>query len=317
MPDRTFTLAEAQALLDEVVRPLAERMVELCAAVEPLQREWRTIVIAIGSNGGGLDHERASALRESLEQAQAEVGELVDEVLALGVQVKDPGPGAARLPGGDRRTTGAAVLAGGRAADRVLAHAGGWVRGQAAAAVSAGAHLNAALAAERDAYAEQLAGRPSAARYRAARDAYLASHAETGPRSWGRLIGALKMAILADDGVAEVAAQALADAAGVEGPAAGYARALAAVATGAAPETSEMLAAGDAFARTGRALQALADGDAAGYRAALGEIMADFEARDQHLSGVAVADTAMVLERLAEPRGMAVHPVSALLPQAV
>ena len=80
MPDRTFTLAEAQALLDEMVRSLAERMVELCAAVEPLQREWRTIVIAIGSNGGGLDHERASALRESLEQAQAEVGELVDEV---------------------------------------------------------------------------------------------------------------------------------------------------------------------------------------------------------------------------------------------
>ncbi len=174
--------------------------------------------------------------------------------------------------------------------------------------MSAGAHLNAALAAERDAYAEQLAGRPAAGRYRAARDAYLASHAETGPRSWGRLIGALKMAILADDGVAEVAAQALADAEGVEGPAAGYARALAAVATGAAPDTSEMLAAGDAFARTGRALQALADGDAAGYRAALGEIMADFEARDQHLSGVAVADTAMVLERLAEPRGMAVRP---------
>ena len=135
--------------------------------------------------------------------------------------------------------------------------------------MSAGAHLNAALAAERDAYAEQLAGRPSAARYRAARDAYLASHAETGPRSWGRLIGALKMAILAGDGVSEVAAQAL------------------------------------------------ADGDAAGYGAALGEIMADFEAREQHLSGVAVADTAMVLERLAEPRGMAVHPVSALLPQAV
>jgi hypothetical protein len=87
VPDRTFTLAEAQALLDEVVRPLAERMVELCAAV-----------IAIGSNGGGLDHERASALRESLEQAQAEVGELVDEVLALGVQVKDPAQGLLDFP---------------------------------------------------------------------------------------------------------------------------------------------------------------------------------------------------------------------------
>jgi hypothetical protein len=98
VPDRTFTLAEAQALLDEVVRPLAERMVELCAAVEPLQREWRTIVIAIGSNGGGLDHERASELRESLEQAQAEVGELVEEVLALGVQVKDPTQGLLDFP---------------------------------------------------------------------------------------------------------------------------------------------------------------------------------------------------------------------------
>jgi hypothetical protein len=145
----------------------------------------------------------------------------------------------------------------------------------------------------------------------------MASHAETGPRSWGRLIGALKMAILADDGVAEVAARAIAEAAGAEGPAAAYARALAAVATGTAPDTAEMLAAGDAFARTGRALQALSDGDAAGYGAALEEIMCDFEGRDQHLSGVAVADTAMVLERLAEPRGMAVHPVSALLPRAV
>jgi len=96
VPDRTFTPTEAQALLDEVVRPLAERMVELCAAVEPLQREWRTIVIAIGSNGGGLDHERASELRESLEQAQAEVGELVNEVLALGV--KDPAQGLLDFP---------------------------------------------------------------------------------------------------------------------------------------------------------------------------------------------------------------------------
>lgn len=180
--------------------------------------------------------------------------------------------------------------------------------------MSAGAHLNEALAAERDAYAEQLAGRPAAARYRAARDAYVASHAETGPRSWGRLIGALKMAILADDGVAEVAARALADADGVEGAAAGYARALAAVATGAAPDTTEMRAAGDAFARTGRALQALADGDAAAYRAALGEILADFEARDQHLSGVAIADTVLVLERLAEARGIAAHPQSPLVP---
>ena len=54
--------------------------------------------------------------------------------------------------------------------------------------------------------------------------------------------------------------------------------------------------------------------DPAGYAAALGEIVADFEARDQHLSGVAVADTALVLERLADARGIAVRPASALVP---
>jgi hypothetical protein len=42
--------------------------------------------------------------------------------------------------------------------------------------------------------------------------------------------------------------------------------------------------------------------------------VADFEGRDRHLSGVAVADTALVLERLAEPRGMAARPQSSLVP---
>jgi hypothetical protein len=75
-----------------------------------------------------------------------------------------------------------------------------------------------------------------------------------------------------------------------------------------------MLVAGEPFARTGRALAALAAGDRPGYAAALADIVADFEARDQHLSGVAIADTALVLERLAEPRGMAVRPSGPLVP---
>ena len=75
-----------------------------------------------------------------------------------------------------------------------------------------------------------------------------------------------------------------------------------------------MLAAGDAFDRTGRALAALARSDAAAYAAALAEIVADFETRDQHLSGVPVADTALVLERLAGARGSAARPQSALVP---
>ena len=181
--------------------------------------------------------------------------------------------------------------------------------------MSAGAHLDAALAAEREAYEAQLAGRPDAALYVRARDAYLASHAETGPQSWGRLIGALKMAVLAGDGAERVAAEATTETAGADGPSAAYARALAAAMLGESPDTSAMEAAGEAFARTGRALRALGSGDAVAYRAALGEIVDDFTVREQHLSGVRVADTAMVLERLAEARGMAVHPASDLVPR--
>src|SRR4029077_6992847 len=116
---------------------------------------------------------------------------------------------------------------------------------------------------------------------------------QTGPRSWGRLIGALKMAILAGDGVGPVALRALDENEDEPGASAAYAGALAAVALGRRPRVREMLDAGDAFARAGRALAALGDGDAAAYAAALEEIVADFAARDRHLSGVPVADTAM------------------------
>jgi hypothetical protein len=181
--------------------------------------------------------------------------------------------------------------------------------------VSAGAHLADALAAEHDALAALVAGEPAQEPLIRARDAYLASHAETGPASWGRLIGALKMAVLAGDGEGPIAQEALAETADATGsPAAAYARALASVVAGLTPDVGGMLEAGGAFERTGRALEALAAGDAPGYASALGEIVADFAARDQHLSGVAVADTALVLERLAAARGIAARPDSPMVP---
>jgi hypothetical protein len=181
--------------------------------------------------------------------------------------------------------------------------------------VSAGAHLAEALAAEHDALTALAAGEAAGGQLVRARDAYMASHAETGPRSWGRLIGGLKMAILAGDGVEPIAHEALTETEGVaDSPAAAYARALAAVATGERPDVGEMLAAGGAFDRTGRALAGLADGDRPAYAAALAEIVEDFASRDAHLAGVAVADTAVVLERLAAARGMAVRPDSPMVP---
>jgi hypothetical protein len=180
--------------------------------------------------------------------------------------------------------------------------------------VSAGQHLNAALEAEADAYRALLAGGAAADELRAARDAYLASHAETGPRSWGRLLGALKMAILAGDGSEPIARRAVAETEEADSPASAYLRALARVCLCEKPDVAPMLAAGAAFARTGRALAAIAAADAVAYADALAAIVADFEARDQHLSGVPVADTALVLERLAEARGIAAHPQSPLVP---
>ena len=180
--------------------------------------------------------------------------------------------------------------------------------------MSAGAHLNAALAAEAEAYRELLRGDDARPALLAARDAYLASHAESGTASWGRLVGALKMALLAGDGADPIAHRALVEVGDADTPASAYLRALAQVTLGERPDVATMLAGGDAFARTGRALAALGDGDGPAYAAALDEIVADFAARDQHLSGVAIADTALVLERLAEPRGIAVRPGGPLVP---
>ena len=59
MPEPVYTPAEAQSLLDGVIRRLAERLVALGAETEPMRRRWQTMVVAIGSNGGGLDKAEA------------------------------------------------------------------------------------------------------------------------------------------------------------------------------------------------------------------------------------------------------------------
>jgi hypothetical protein len=98
VPDRHFTVDEGQRLLDEVIRPLAERMVAIRTEAAPLEARWRSIVLAIGSNGGSLDREEAEELRTALERAQAEVGELLEGIIEHGVQVKDVDTGLLDFP---------------------------------------------------------------------------------------------------------------------------------------------------------------------------------------------------------------------------
>lgn len=137
------------------------------------------------------------------------------------------------------------------------------------------------------------------------------------PRSYGRLIGMLKAAVIAGD-AADAASYVRSQMAEADSPPSSYALAIAALVegddAGAAALAEGMRAGSPAFGRAADAIAALAAGDAAAYAEAVRAIVDDFEGRDEHLTGVPVADTALMLETLASPRGLAAHPTSALLP---
>jgi hypothetical protein len=138
------------------------------------------------------------------------------------------------------------------------------------------------------------------------------------PRSYGRLVGMLKSAVIGGEGAgaAAYARAALGDS--CDSPTSCYALAIAALAEGddpSAARAAEGMRAGDPpFQRAAEAIVALAMRDGPAYAAALDAIIADFAAREAHLTGVAIADTAVMLEALATPRRMARRPSSPLVP---
>jgi hypothetical protein len=163
-----------------------------------------------------------------------------------------------------------------------------------------------------------LAGDPAAAEtFQRAAARYRESWELAPPRSFGRLIGMLKAQILAGD--AEQAARyALHELpADADSPPSSYALAIAALVLGddsaAAVAAEGMRGGSPPFDRAAEAIVALTSRDQQAYATAIAAIVADFEARPEHLTGVAIADTALMLERLAEPRGMAARPASPLV----
>ncbi len=159
----------------------------------------------------------------------------------------------------------------------------------------------------------------SEAAFLQASDEYRRSWELAPPRSYGRLVGMLKAAILGGEGTAAARYASVALTVDTRGsPTAAYAAALAALALGeddAALHHAEAMRSGsEPFARAAAAVEALARRDEVAYSAAVSAILADFERRQGHLTGVAIADTAAMFERLAGARRMAANLESALLP---
>jgi hypothetical protein len=182
--------------------------------------------------------------------------------------------------------------------------------------------METAIAREEVAHRAALAGDVEASRaaFRAAAAIYRASWEQASPTSFGRLVGMLKAAVLAGDAAEEAAyvEQTLADAEATS-PTAAYAQAIAALVLGedrrARKWAGLMRGPSPAFDRTATAITALADHDGPGYRAALEEIVGDFAVREAHLTGVPIADTALMLEALATPRGLRVGLEDPLMPR--
>ncbi|MEA2298879.1 MAG: hypothetical protein QOF77_1815 [Solirubrobacteraceae bacterium] len=173
--------------------------------------------------------------------------------------------------------------------------------------------MAAAIAREEIAHRAALAGELEASRaaFRDAAASYRASWESASPTSFGRLVGMLKAAILAGDAADEAAYVERTLAGGdATSPTAAYAQAIAGLVLGddrrAAEWARSMRGASPAFERTATAILALAAADAAAYRTAVEEIVGDFASRESHLTGVPIADTALMLEELARPRGLAV-----------
>lgn len=153
--------------------------------------------------------------------------------------------------------------------------------------------------------------------------AYRESWADAPPGSWGRPLAAMKSRLLAGEPAEAEARWALDAGAGeAESPIGSYAAALAHLVLGEderARVHADALRTRDDFPPpVGDALATIAAGtDAIGYVEAVEAVLESFETRSEYLEDVPVADTVLVLQALARPRGLRADLSSTLLPQTL
>jgi hypothetical protein len=154
-----------------------------------------------------------------------------------------------------------------------------------------------------------------------AADTYRESWADAPAGSWGRPIGAMKSRLIAGDpeGARNDARWALdAGAASSDSPIGRYGAALSdlvldedAEAAALVPTLRDAESIPPAVVDS---LAALADSDAAAYDASIRALVADFEAREDFLEDIPVADTVLAFQALAAERGIVAVLASPLLP---
>ena len=92
MPPRLYTLAEAEALLPQVI-PILEKIRDARRAMAAAEADLTKLLGPTRSNGHGVDAARAEQTRGATMRAMAELRARGAELQALGVELKDPDTG--------------------------------------------------------------------------------------------------------------------------------------------------------------------------------------------------------------------------------
>jgi hypothetical protein len=94
---RFFTEEEANAALT-VVRPTVKRLVAARRRFREAAGRLEAVHGRVAGNGGGLDPEQVRTLQAEAEETAGAIAEIVAELEALGVQVKDLDEGLVDFP---------------------------------------------------------------------------------------------------------------------------------------------------------------------------------------------------------------------------
>ena len=97
MPERIFTLEEANALLEEI-RPLTQELVDRRRALAEARSARRRLAAQVAGNGGGIDPRAAAELDERVAEELKGLARSVNAIHGLGAIVKDPDEGLIDFP---------------------------------------------------------------------------------------------------------------------------------------------------------------------------------------------------------------------------